>query len=280
MRDSELQFLIVNYRTPALTIRCINSITALGIPESNILVVDNCSGDDSVASISAAAPKTKLIPSAHNRGFGAGVNLGMGHAAAKYVLVLNPDTIFIEDFTRTLISFLDNDESIAIVGLNLLNPDGSAQYSARRFYSFADIALRRSGVGEIWPLSRLNDRHLMKAELAAGQVFDADWVMGTGFVARKSIFEQLNGMDEGYFLYMEDVDLCARVWQAGLRVVCMPAASIIHDHQRASARSPFSTASKAHLASLRRFAGKFRVPFLYARNRAQVLRLDAERRSA
>lgn len=272
MREARMQFLIVNYKTPALTIRCVNSMTEIGISENDIFIVDNCSHDGSFDEISAALPNVKIFESNYNGGFAAGVNFGMKFASAPYVLILNPDTIFLSDFVNGLTGILEADDSIAAIGLNLLNPDHSPQYSARRFYSIVDVIVRRSPLKKIWPLKLLDDRHLMKRELAAGNVFDADWVLGTGFVVRKAVFEKLQGMDEGYFLYMEDVDLCARIWELRYRVVCAPGAAIIHDHQRDSAKSVLSKASMRHLTSFKRFYKKFHVPIFHVWNRDQVVR--------
>jgi GT2 family glycosyltransferase len=273
MHDSPMQFLIVNFRTPDLTIRCVNSMISVGISDQDIVVVDNHSEDDSVTKISSALPQLRIIEAKHNGGFSAGINLGMKYIEAKYALILNPDTLLISNFVNDLTDVLERDETIAVIGLNLLNPDLSPQYSARRFYSFLDILVRRSALKKLWPWRLLDDRHLMKKELASGRIFDADWVLGTGFVIRKSVYDKLHGMDEGFFLYMEDVDLCARTWEAHYRVVCFPAATIIHDHQRESAKSLTSQASKTHLRSLTRFYRKHNVPLFSARNRERVLRI-------
>jgi GT2 family glycosyltransferase len=272
MSNARIQFVIVNYRTAELTIRCIQSMISVGIPERDIVIVDNHSQDGSVEIISSKIAEAKLVQSDRNGGFAAGVNLGIRFTEANYVLVLNPDTVFISNFTNEVTSILEADHSIGVIGLNLLNPDLSPQYSARRFYSMLDILIRRTRLRAVWPWTLLNDRHLMKSNLASGALFDADWVLGTGFVVRKAMFENLSGMDEGYFMYMEDVDLCARVWQSRSRVVCAPTAAIIHDHQRKSAKSPISRASWIHLTSLRRFSKKFRIPILYVNRREQVLR--------
>jgi GT2 family glycosyltransferase len=270
MNYSKVQFVIVNYRTAELTVRCVKSIIALGIPEGDIVVVDNFSRDSSVEIISSAVPNLKIIRSKCNSGYGAAINLGMKFVDAEFAIVLNPDTIFTANFLDELIREFESDGSIAIIGFNLLNPDLTPQYSARRFYSLVDIAVRRTRLKSIWPFKMMNDRHLMKAELNRGASFEADWVMGTGFAIRRSTFEQINGMDEDYFLYMEDVDLCARIWCARKRVVCMPTASIIHDHQRASAKSHFSEASKQHWKSLRRFSQKFSVPVFHMSGREHI----------
>jgi N-acetylglucosaminyl-diphospho-decaprenol L-rhamnosyltransferase len=272
MCNAKVQFIILNYKTANLTVRCVNSMTVVGIPEHAILVVDNLSSDNSVAFMSSLLPRVRIVQTNHNGGYGAGVNVGVGHTNSEYVVILNPDTLFISNITDELFSIFENDPSIAIVGLNLLNPDLKPQYSARHFYSFLDIVIRRTKLKTVWPFKILDDRHLMKEHFTSKRSFDADWVMGTGFAVRKAVFDQLGGMDERYFLYMEDVDLCARVWAAGYRVICSPGLAIIHDHQRASAKSPFSKAAKTHLLSLKHFTTKFRIPFFYMRRREQVLR--------
>lgn len=265
-----MQFLIVNYRTAHETIRCVKSMVATGVSEENVIVVDNFSEDGSPEVIAACLPKVRLVRADRNGGFAAGVNLGMSVAEAKYILVLNPDTLFVSNVTDALVGLMDGDETTGIVGLGLLNFDMSPQYSARRFYSFFDILVRRSGLGRIWPFNLVDDRHLMKKEYNLGAVFEADWVMGTGFAVSKELFDRLGGMDDGYFLYMEDVDLCARIWRANRRVICAPGISLVHDHQRASAKRLFSSAMRFHLASLNRFSHKFRVPVFRVQRREDV----------
>ncbi|MEY4767185.1 MAG: hypothetical protein RI907_3858 [Pseudomonadota bacterium] len=85
--------------------------------------------------------------------------------------------------------------------------------------------------------------------------------MGTGFVVRRSAFEQIGRMDEGYFLYFEEVDLCARMWVHGWKVVAMPEVELVHDHQRASGSGVWSAAGQTHLRSMARFFAKFGVPW-------------------
>lgn len=254
---------IVNFRTPDLTLKCVASIVQQGVaaPE-DILVVENASPDDSLARLQAELRHGRLIVSSRNGGFGAGVNLGASQAQREFVLVLNPDTYFTDQSIAAALAVLDGDASVGLVGLNLVYPDGERQYSARRFYSFFDVLVRRSPLGKLSWLQGVVDRHLMKRSWDAGSPFEAEWVMGTGFVVRRELYQRLGGMDEAYFLYMEDVDLCARVWQAGFKVVCVPAATLVHDHQRSSASNPLGWAARMHIKSLARFARKFRVPVL------------------
>jgi GT2 family glycosyltransferase len=256
-----LDVIIVNYRSPELTERCVKSIIDCNIttPE-RIVIVDNNSQDGSADLLNDTLPDAVLIEACKNAGFGAGVNLGARALDGEYCLVLNPDTYFTENVVERIIGEFEKDQSIAIVGLDLIGPDGRRQFSARRFYSLLDIAARRMGLlGKV--LAERIDRHLMKDKWGAEKAFEADWVMGTGFVIRRSVFQKLGGMDEGYFLYMEDVDLCARAWRSGYHVVALPNCCLVHDHQRSSAKNPLGFTGRTHLASLMRFAAKFNIPF-------------------
>jgi N-acetylglucosaminyl-diphospho-decaprenol L-rhamnosyltransferase len=256
-----LDVVIVNYRSAELTIRCVDSLLRHRIAGADsVVVVDNKSPDGSLQKLSAEMRGVKIIAAERNGGFGAGVNLGVGMCSGENILVLNPDTYFERNSVADVLALMATQPNIAIVGLDLVDPDGTRQYSGRRFYSFLDIVARRA-VNDHWIAKRRIERHLMKGAWSQEVPFEAEWVMGTGFVIRRRVFEEINGMDEDYFLYMEDVDLCARVWKARYSVVCLPGAQLVHDHQRASASSPFSRAARQHVFSLIRFARKFYFPF-------------------
>lgn len=258
-----LNAIVVNYLTPDLTVKCVESIVRMGVALlEDIIVVENASPDDSAARLTRELGGLRLICAKQNGGFSAGVNMGAATANREYVIVLNPDTYFVDQSIDQALAELDARPDVGLVGLNLVYPDGTCQYSARRFYTMLDIVARRSPLGSYWPLKGCVERHMMISAWGSGLPFDADWVMGTGFVIRRDLFEKIGRMDEAYFLYMEDVDLCARVWGAGYRVVCVPGARLVHDHQRSSAAAPFSWAGRLHLQSLATFRKKYSVPLL------------------
>lgn len=271
----KLNVIIVNYRTPDLTKHCVSSLMALDIalPE-DIVVVENASPDDSYARLRCELPAgVRVLHSASNRGFGSGVNFGMAACRRDYVLVVNPDTHFTENGLSKVLNLFEACPEAGLVGLDLQYPDGRRQYSARRFYSWLDIIGRRTPLGRTARFrARMND-HLMVDAWAHDGPFDAEWVMGTGFVVRRELFEALGGMDESYFLYMEDVDLCARTWLAGYRVMGMPGVTLVHAHQRQSAASPISRAGRHHVRSLWRFCRKFHVPLSLPPGIARIARL-------
>jgi GT2 family glycosyltransferase len=258
-----LGIVIVNYRTYDLTMQCVQSMLAHRIaPASQIVVVDNDSRDGSGDRLRATLPAGVVtILSEVNGGFGAGVNMGAAALNTDLVLVLNPDTRFERNKIDVVRRLFQERARLGVVGLKLINPDGTLQHSARRFYSLPDIVIRRTPLKRVPPMRRLERSHLLEGQWAGGP-FEADWVMGTGFVVRRSAFDQVGRMDEGYFLYFEEVDLCARMWVHGWRVLAVPEVELVHDHQRHSQAGIWSSSGQTHLRSMARFFTKFGVPWI------------------
>ncbi|NVI06091.1 glycosyltransferase family 2 protein [Paraburkholderia youngii] len=257
-----ISVVIVNYNTPKLVGKCVRSVLELSIADKeDIVVVDNASPDNSFSYLRETLPTgVRLVKTSINRGFGAGVNFGMVGCLRELVLVLNPDTYFVDTSLENAVQLFETEKDVGLVGLDLVFPDGERQFSARRFYSVLDILGRRSPLGRLGVFKRRIDLHMMREAWAAGTPFEAEWVLGTGFIVRRALFGELGGMDEHFFLYMEDVDFCARIWQAGYRVLCVPGARLTHEHQRASAAGLLSKAGRRHMNSLWRFSRKYRVP--------------------
>ena len=277
---STLGVVIVNYNTPKLTTKCVASLLEHGISAAaDIVVVDNASPDGSGARLQATLPAgVRVVLSMRNGGYGAGVNIGIAASMTDLVLVLNPDTYFKHNAVDAIRRLFDERPRLGVAGLRLINPDGSPQYSARRFYSLPDILARRTLLGRWGPMRARIDSHLLKYKWST-EPFEADWVMGTGFVARTSAFRQIGGMDEGYFLYFEEVDLCARMWVAGWHVLAVPGVELVHEHQRHSAAGIWSKSGKTHLRSMARFFAKFGVPWVTRPSRRGLARSYARWRA-
>ena len=272
---NDCEFVVVNYCTPKLVLNCVLSILRLELAEAkNIIVVDNASPDNSLEALRALPSGVRLVQSDRNAGFGHGVNQGVAASTHDFVIVLNPDTYFTDPSVALAVELMRKERDIGLAGLDLIYPSGRRQYSSRRFYSIIDILGRRTPLGRYWPLKRRIHNHMMVDAWKQNTPFESEWAMGAGFIVRRDIFESIGRMDEEYFLYMEDVDICARVWRAGYRVVCVPKARLVHDHQRASAASPFSSAGKAHLRSLMRFRKKFVLPVFRGPGIAGIMKKD------
>lgn len=266
-----LGVVIVNYNTEDLTLQCVQSLLTHGIAApGQICVVDNHSPDGSGMRLKGSLPAgVGLILSSRNGGFGAGVNIGMASLSTDLVLVLNPDTYFLVNQVPVIQNLFAQVPNLGVAGLKLVNPDGTLQYSALRFYSLIDILVRRTPLGGLAPMRGLVNTHLLKRNWRGGP-FQADWVMGTGFVVRRAAFDEVGRMDEGYFLYFEEVDLCARMWVKGWQVMAVPEVELVHEHQRHSQAGIWSTSGQTHLRSMVRFFTKFGVPWVRRPHRSKM----------
>ena len=256
----DLSIVIVNFKTPHLVLNCLGSIHAYAPASVNyeIIVVDNASMDQSKEVLEAGisdfnsngnACSVKLIVSEENNGYAAGVNQGLSIAEGEVYLLLNPDVRFVSDIFSPAIAIFDADPAIGVLGARLLNPNLTDQFGGRRNYRVRDLLSRRSGY-----LRDHSDKyHLVKLDEVG--LTDVDWVMGTGLYVRASCYKNVGGMDESYFLYFEDVDLCNRVLRSGYRVCCAYELPLVHDHERGSQKL-FSKLSRHHLASMARYISK------------------------
>jgi len=179
-----------------------------------------------VEMVRAEFPGVHLIANADNRGFPAANNQGIAVAQGRYVLLLNPDTEVVGDALATMVAFADAHPDVGIVGPQLLNPDGSVQSSRRRFPTLATAFFESTWLQGYAP-RRLLERYYV-LDRPDDAVQDVDWVTGAAVMARREAIEQVGLLDEGFFMYSEELDWCRRFREAGWRVVYLPAAQIVH----------------------------------------------------
>ena len=231
--------LIVNWRTPDLTLRAAESaLAAMQGMRGAVTIVDNASGDGSADSIARAiaargwdrAPvPVRLIRSPVNGGFGAGNNLG---AAAGLPDGTRPDLLFLlnsdafpdPDAIARMVAHMQAHPGTAIVGAAVRGEDHAPHRTAFRFPSIPgefESAIR------LGPVSRLLHRHIVAPPPpdTAGPV---DWVAGAAMMIRADVYDRLGGFDEGFFLYYEETDLCLRAARAGHRTDYLPQARVVH----------------------------------------------------
>ena len=258
--NKNLGFVIVNYNSYEDCCLCIESMRQFNVADlSNIVIVDNRSPDGSGQRLAERFPSVHVVLSERNGGFGAGVNLGVATLRNDYVLVLNPDTRFFDNKLDLALRIFSEDPSLGVLGLHLQYADGTHQDSARRFFSVLTILLRRTPLGRLKAFQNILDEHLMKRYWEMG-LFEADWVTGAAFIVRRAAFDVIGGMDEGYFLYMEDTDLCKRMWRAGWTVKAISSVRLTHILQRESAKSLFGRANRTFVNSFFRYSSKFGMP--------------------
>ncbi len=233
-----LSIVVVNYKSRDQIERCLAHVKNSDLKgiESEIFLIDNASGDN-LENILKANPEIKFIKSDKNLGMGGGNNLGIRHSRGEFVLILNPDTYPQPDAIKTLYNYIKGRSEIGIIGPKLLNSDGTLQYSCMHFPKFYMPLLRRTFLGRY---ARGSVNHFLMADYDHNSVRDVDWLMGSSLFIRRSALEKIGGgFDEKFFMYFEDTDLCRRMHEAGYKVIYLPAAIVIHDHARQSAKEPW-----------------------------------------
>ena len=238
---------VVNYNAGDHLVECVRSVRAEGVVD--IVVADNASTDGSDRAVAASDPNVVVLPTGANLGFGAAANRGVAACPGDYVLLLNPDTLVEPGTVKVLAAALDRDPGLALVGPRIENLDGSLYPSARTFPSLAD-AMGHAFLGLVNPSNRFTRRYrMLDWDHAAAR--DVDWVSGTCMLLRRSAFEAVGGFDERYFMYVEDVDLCWRLWHAGCRVAYEPAGCVVHTIGLSSEQSPYRMIAEHHRSLLR-----------------------------
>jgi hypothetical protein len=166
-------------------------------------------------------------------GFTAANNQGLAHSHGRHLLLLNPDTEVVGDALATMLSYMDDHPQVGVLGPQLLYPDGSLQSSRRRFPTFATALVESTVIQESWPNNHTLRRYYM-ADTADDAIQPVDWMVGACLLVRRQAYEQVGGLDEGYFMYSEELDWCKRLKELGWEVVYLPTATIIHHEGKSS----------------------------------------------
>lgn len=198
-----------------------------------VFVVDNASTDGSAEMVEAEFPHVRVLRNSENRGFAHANNLALREATGDYLLLLNPDTIVHDGALDALVAGMEAHPEAGIGGAKLLNPDGSLQYSCRRFPTFATGVFRNSTLGRLFP-GNAQVRDYLMTDFDHASIAEVDWVSGAALCIRRATLEEIGLLDEIFFMYCEDVDWCYRAGQAGWKVLYFPDAVITHVIGRSS----------------------------------------------
>jgi len=227
----ELAIIILNYRTPQLTLNCLDSLALQINPEQHhVILVDNASGDESVRIFRETIEQKHwqqwltLIVSETNGGFSTGNNLGIQAIEANAYWLLNSDTIVLPGAMGLLLATLREHPEVGLLSPRLEWPDGQPQISCFRFHSPASEIIAGASTSIITKLLRSFDVPIPVSD----ELNFSQWTSFASVLIRRDVFEQIGLMDESYFLYYEDVDFCRRAHQGGWRVANFPQARVIH----------------------------------------------------
>lgn len=225
--------LIVNWNTRDLTLACLATVRAHA-PESEVWVVDNASSDGSAEAIAERFPEVRLIRNAENVGFARANNQAIAASDAPYVWLLNSDTEIREGSLQALEATLGAHPAVAVVGSALVNPDGSDQ--ACSFPFATPTATWAEWLYLPGPLARARDRAFkLGPRRTRGRT---DWVLGASMLVRREAIARVGPLDEGYFMYSEEMDWCRRFAAAGYEVHLETASVVMHHGGGSTRRMP------------------------------------------
>jgi len=233
--------------------------------EAEVWVVDNASTDGTPEMVREKFPSVRLLEPGENLGFAAGNNLALremgfpdGETAVDYVLLVNPDALLNFGAMTTLSMFMDGHPDAAMVGPRLYYKDGIFQHSAFRFPDWKQVFL------DLFPIhwrvqeSRLNGRY-PRSLYAAKEPFPVDFILGAGMMVRPEAIRQVGLLDEGYYMYVEEVDWCRRMRNAGWEIYLEPRAAALHYGGRSTNQFPeemFVALWRSRFRYFRKYHGK------------------------
>ncbi|HEY3297206.1 MAG TPA: glycosyltransferase family 2 protein [Armatimonadota bacterium] len=219
---------IVNWNTRDLLDQCLHSVyeTSAGYTFETI-VVDNASEDGSDQMIAEKYQAVNLVRNHMNMGFAAGCNLAFKHSAGRYFILLNSDTIVLDNALNELVKFMDARPDAGAAGCKLLNRDGTLQRSCSRFPGLLTETLDALYLSKLFPKSRFFGQYSM-SYWNFGSTREVDFAGGSCLIVRREAIEEIGLLDEGFFMYTEEADWCYRMWMHDWKVYYYPKAQIVH----------------------------------------------------
>lgn len=238
--------IVLNWNAEQFLPDCLTALLDLNYPNFQVVVVDNNSSDDSVDLVRRSFPDVKLICSQANDGFAAGNNLALREADTDFVALVNPDVIVDADWLHELILPMQADETVGITGSKLFYPGRTVIQHAGGYITTPQALPGHYGLRE-----KDSGQHNVAR--------DVDYVIGAALAVRREVMAQIGLMDEGYFLYFEECDWCARARRAGYRVVYVPEATAVHVESITMARNSVGYFQNFHTSRWRYLLKHFHI---------------------
>jgi GT2 family glycosyltransferase len=224
----DVSIIVVTWNTRDLLRACLRSIFEQTRSLSfEVIVVDNASRDGTADMVHVEFPHVKLIENRENRGYAAANNQGIKISQGRYILVLNPDTVIMDRAIERCVEYAEIHRDVGIVGCQVYQNDREIQATGFAFHSAWNLFLILSGLSRAFPKSKI----FGAPELgwwARDDERDLDVISGMFMLIRREALDKVGLLDEAYFLYAEEADLCFRFASAGWRRVFIPSARIIH----------------------------------------------------
>jgi len=219
MKDIELSVIIVNYNGLKHLKACFDALhdKLQGIPYE-IIVTDNNSADDSCAYIKTNYPTTVLIESKDNLGFGKGNNVAVQKAKGQYLLLINNDTIVLDNLAP-VVNTLKSTTTLGAVGITMLNAKKQYMYAVGNFPKPGNLVRIKN---------LFNVNKAFKTGIFTKSQYEVDWLTGSFLMMPKNVYNEIGGFDEDYFMYVEDVDFCKKIQEHGYKRLFLPQYRYIH----------------------------------------------------
>ena len=216
----QLSVVILNYNVRYFLELCLKSVeAAIKDLDAEIIVVDNHSSDDSCQMVKNLFPKVILIENKENFGFSKGNNLGVAKAIGDYVCILNPDTVVAEDTFKILLNYAQSIPRLGIVGCKLIDGKGHFLPESKRNVPTPWVSVKKIlGSSNSYYANHLN----------VNETGEVDILVGAFMLLKRNVYNEINGFDEDYFMYGDDMDLSYRVSKAGYQNYYNPSTTIIH----------------------------------------------------
>lgn len=250
--NPELSIVVLSYNVERLLKDCLESVYRFeNEADFEVIVVENGSVDRSLEMIKKNFPKVRLIINRTNLGFAKGNNSARKSAKGEYILFLNCDTVVKKGALKKSLSLIKRDKSIGALSCKLVLPNGGLDRDARRAFPTPWVALTHfSGIDRLFPESELFSKYWYLYK-PTNKLQDVDVIQGAFFLTRKQILDDVGWFSEEYFLDGEDIDLCWKIRQEGLRIVFYPDVSIIHVKGASKGKKKSSFFKITHVERLR-----------------------------
>jgi GT2 family glycosyltransferase len=252
----DLSIVVINHHHRGIIEKCIESLVALPDKVSiEVLVIDNTPADGLTEWLDGRFHGVSARANRVPMGYAANANLGLRTAVCgRYAMMLNPDVICFPGLLENLVAYMDSHPLAGVAGPKLLNAGGSLQPSCRRFPTPLTLGARFLRLENVFR-GRMEQYLMTDWDHTAES--EVDWVTGAIMILRREAIAAVGELDDSYFMYWEDLDLCLRLWHGGWRVGYVPEAHAEHAHLRQGVKEPFSHFARWQIASALKLFWKF-----------------------
>ncbi len=252
----DLSIILVSHGHDRLLARAIAALVpALEGVNAEVIMVDNLGHTDFAKDIPQQPFDVRVLSNIHPAGLSRNTNQAATMARGRFLLMINPDTEFHQGRLADAIHYMDEHPEAGALGCRLLYPDGRLQQTYRQFPIVPVIAIRGLYASR-WPFQPEFYKRSLMQDVKLDQPTAVDWMLGAWLMMRRDDFFAIRGLDERFFLYYEDIDLCYRIHERGQKVVYFPDLIFYHRYDRGSAKAPLGKAWQMHASSICKYFWK------------------------